>query len=387
MARQFGATWWGRAWVEALEERADGDGGRLSRGRTYARHGKVAAAEVLPGRVVGRVVGKEEYTADVSVRPFTDGQWDSLIDLIVGRAAHAAALLTGELPAGLRDEAAAQGLPILPLASDLVPDCSCPDWGDPCKHAAALSYLIADLIDVDPFVVLLLRGRSRSEILDEVRRRRTELTVAEAEVIDLEAPETEGPEALTMQTWRSECGVLPVVQSPDRVGRPVLIPHHPPVDSGVTMDGMRMLVADAADRAAGFLFDGDDLGLRATVEADGARRAARVATDSESFARLADQLGLEPADLAIGALAWRVGGYEGFRVATEAWRPDPSLLEPGRGVLDGRPRTSGNTVSGGGVQLRLDRSGSWWRFEANDTLGWVLASGGFEDPADAVAQG
>ena len=44
----FGRTWWGRAWVQALEQRARLDPNRLPRGRGYARDG--AVGELLLGR-------------------------------------------------------------------------------------------------------------------------------------------------------------------------------------------------------------------------------------------------------------------------------------------------------------------------------------------------
>ena len=57
MARQFGATWWGQAWVHALEERAALDPNRLARGRTYARQDRVARVEVSAGRITALVRG------------------------------------------------------------------------------------------------------------------------------------------------------------------------------------------------------------------------------------------------------------------------------------------------------------------------------------------
>ncbi len=78
-----------------------------------------------------------------------------------GPCRHLAALLDGEMPAQLVDAARQAGVPLLPQPTELDPDCSCPDWGYPCKHAAALCYAIAATIDTDPFVLFALRGRSR----------------------------------------------------------------------------------------------------------------------------------------------------------------------------------------------------------------------------------
>lgn len=54
---------------------------------------------------------------------------------------------------------------LLPGVGDLDPECDCPDWGNPCVHAGALCYQAAWLLDADPFVLLLLRGRGREEIV------------------------------------------------------------------------------------------------------------------------------------------------------------------------------------------------------------------------------
>lgn len=401
MARQFGATPWGLAWIDAIESRADGDSGRLSRGRTYARQGKVHAVEVLPGRVAGRVTGTglepEEYTADVTVRALSETDWELLIECIVQRAAHAAALLTGALPVALLTDAAAVGVTILPGPDDLQLDCTCPDWGDPCKHVAALCYLITDLIDADPFTVLLLRGRNRSDVLDDLRRAR----LATAPVIDLDAddqagegqlfdagPPVEAPGVDALEHYRRSAAPLPSlpVRSPGflRSARPVAILHRPPIDSGVRLGALEELVIDTARRAVAVIDGERSSGLELPVEADGARRAADLASDPERLVDLADQLAVDASTLAGWAVAWRVGAAAGLDIARTPWRPSSEQLEPGRRALGERARTSANTVNAGGVQLRLDTSARWWRFGANETLGWVLEAGGFEDPVDAL---
>lgn len=171
--RAFAATWWGQAWVTALED-STLDSGRLSRGRTYARQGKVGTTTVAPGQVKAAVQGSRPrpYRASVHLPVLTDTQWDTLLDTVAARAGHLAALLDGEMPAELVDDARQAGVPLLPLPTELDPDCSCPDWGHPCKHAAALCYAIATTIDADPFVLFALRGRSREEVLTQLRARR-----------------------------------------------------------------------------------------------------------------------------------------------------------------------------------------------------------------------
>ena len=172
--RKFGATWWGRAWLAALEQQAGLDPKRLSRGRGYARSGAVGDAVVRPGSVTAPVTGRrpQPYRVGLTVPTFTDADWDRALAVIGGRLGHTAALLSGELPAEVVDDVRAAGLSLLPGPHDLSVSCSCPDWAVPCKHSAALCMVMADVLDEDPFAALLLRGRARDAVLAELRRQR-----------------------------------------------------------------------------------------------------------------------------------------------------------------------------------------------------------------------
>jgi uncharacterized Zn finger protein len=48
--------------------------------------------------------------------------------------------------------------------------CSCPDWGVPCKHLAAVCYVLAEAFDDDPFEMLAWRGQSRDALLAALRQ-------------------------------------------------------------------------------------------------------------------------------------------------------------------------------------------------------------------------
>lgn len=56
------------------------------------------------------------------------------------------------------------------------PECSRPDWGYPCKHAAALCYATAAHLDDGPFWLLQLCGRTKDAVLAALRTRRQALT-------------------------------------------------------------------------------------------------------------------------------------------------------------------------------------------------------------------
>ena len=133
---EFGRTWWGRAWLEALEQRARLDPNRLPRGRDYARGGSVGELIMAPGEVRAQVRGRKThpYEVRIRVRRFTDDEWDRVLTAISARLGHAAALLDGELPPEIADDAAHAGLDLLPGGGEIGPRCTCPDDADPCKH-------------------------------------------------------------------------------------------------------------------------------------------------------------------------------------------------------------------------------------------------------------
>ena len=87
------------------------------------------------------------------------------------------------------------------------------------------------------------------------------------------------------------------------------------------------------------------------------------------------------------AVAWRLAGAAGLTAHDHRWQPEPHLLDAAIDLVGPRPRVNGNIVAGNGMQLRLTPDHRWWRFEADDELGWVLASDGFHEPADALPDG
>ncbi|MYY83545.1 hypothetical protein GT044_20145, partial [Streptomyces sp. SID335] len=177
----FATSWWGNAWIDALEESAL-DQARLARGRTYAREGAVDTITVAPGRIVAYVHGSRPrpYRAEIRMRTMLPEHWDRFLDVVATDPARIAALLDQEMPHALADAADRADVPLLPGARELAPSCTCPDRGHPCKHAAALAYQTARLLDADPFVLLLLRGGEEQDLLDELARRNARRGAAEA---------------------------------------------------------------------------------------------------------------------------------------------------------------------------------------------------------------
>jgi uncharacterized Zn finger protein len=166
----IGRSWWSRRFLQVLESFAIG--GRLGRGRAYARAGQVMSLEVRPGEVAAVVQGSrpEPYRVAVRLAAFPDRVWRRVEAALTAQAIYAARLLAGEMPPDIEDVFAAAGAPLFPRRlADLTMECSCPDFAVPCKHLAATFYLLAEAFDTDPFQILHWRGRDRGRLLGRLR--------------------------------------------------------------------------------------------------------------------------------------------------------------------------------------------------------------------------
>ena len=164
---KIGEQWWSRKFVDILERICDG--GRLARGRTYARKGQVIDFTMTPGAVTGRVQGSrtDPYTVTIKIAAYDEAQWTTISSALAAQALYRAALLAGTMPHEILEVFDGLGLPLFPTRLDM--NCSCPDWSVPCKHASAVLYVLAEAFDDDPFLVLAWRGRARDEVLDALR--------------------------------------------------------------------------------------------------------------------------------------------------------------------------------------------------------------------------
>jgi uncharacterized Zn finger protein len=166
----IGEQWWSRRFIGVLE--SYGMSSRLQRGRSYARRGQVIEFSLASGQVNARVQGSrpQPYRVSISVRPLTGAQWREVESRLAGQALFRARLLAGDMPPEIEQVFADCGTPLFPgSAGDLRMDCNCPDWGVPCKHLAAVCYVLAEAFDADPFAMLAWRGKGRDELLAELR--------------------------------------------------------------------------------------------------------------------------------------------------------------------------------------------------------------------------
>src|SRR5438270_10093712 len=162
----FGQSWWAQRWIAVLE--SFNIGARLGRGRSYARGGQVLSIDVDKGLVKARVQGSrpKPYDIQIKVNVLPAADWKKLARAVAGQALFAAKLLAGEMPQDIEQAFTAAGLSLFPeKLRDLTTSCSCPDWSNPCKHIAAVYYLLGEEVDRDPFLLFQLRGLSREELL------------------------------------------------------------------------------------------------------------------------------------------------------------------------------------------------------------------------------
>jgi len=170
---RIGDTWWSQRFIAVLE--ALGVGGRLQRGKHYARAGQVLHLEIAPGRVTAEVQGSrvKPYRVVITTTVLTPAEWDAAESAMAASAVFLAKLLAGEMPEEIEEAFAGSSGPLFPAACGaLESECSCPDWENPCKHIAAVYFLLAEAFDEDPFLILAWRGRNKEELLTGLRGRR-----------------------------------------------------------------------------------------------------------------------------------------------------------------------------------------------------------------------
>jgi len=165
-SERFGTTWWGRLWITALEQLGDDYELRLHRGKKYAEDGVVSHFSIHPGMIQAKVHGRKTYEVTLALPALTQAQWERAIERIALESRFVASLLAGEMPRGLDEIFRESGASLYPrVPKELQTHCTCPDWANPCKHVAAVCYIIAEVLDRDPWILFDLRGKTKEEIL------------------------------------------------------------------------------------------------------------------------------------------------------------------------------------------------------------------------------
>ncbi|MFF3486517.1 SWF or SNF family helicase [Streptomyces sp. NPDC002701] len=396
--RGFAQSWWGQAWLKALED-ATLDLQQLKAGRRLARAGAVGAVSVRPGRITAVVQDRDRtaHRADVLLQELSEEQWDRFLGMAVERAGHIAALLDREMPPHLVEDAAAAGVELLPGLGDLEAECGCDAW-DHCGHTAALCYQVARLLDQDPFVLLLLRGRGERELLDALQVRSLPPAVGTPAVRQETREGVDAAEAYAAGDILPPLPEAPAV--PAEPGLPPSLDTEAAPAPGVDPAALRFLAAQAAREAHRMLVDALGAGHEERdVEADltPAQDAVRLASGGPGAsvaARLAEGSGRDRESLTLAVRAWEYGGVPGLDVLEAERVVGAETLARARAALESaweegeRPvlRAAGNrwTVVGGRTQLRLGPDGRWWPYR-KERGRWTPAGPPSRDPATALA--
>ena len=162
------ATWWGRAWVRAVEEAAYGESD-LHSARAVSRSGGIGGITIDHGSVVAACYDRAGvWSVSASVPELDPVSRRAFVGVVGTESGHLGALMAGELPHRLVEQAEEAGVELLPYGGELGSACPCAAWVDPCVHALAVMLQVAWLVDGDPWVLLRLRGLSPDDLQAEL---------------------------------------------------------------------------------------------------------------------------------------------------------------------------------------------------------------------------
>jgi uncharacterized Zn finger protein len=154
--------------VRAVEEAAYGESD-IHAGRALSRAGGIGGITVDHGSVVAACYDRSGvWTVSATVPELDPVSHRAFVEVVAGESGHLAALVAGELPHRLVEQAEEAGVELLPYGGELGSACTCDAWVDPCQHALAVMLQVAWLVDGDPSVLLRLRGLSPDDLQSEV---------------------------------------------------------------------------------------------------------------------------------------------------------------------------------------------------------------------------
>lgn len=200
---QASREWWSQRWLDLLDSYRFKK--RLERARNYARQGNVLSIQFTGAKVSAQVQGTEPepYQVSLFLEPFTDEQWQYVIETMSQRAIFAAKLLAGEMPPNIEEVFTTNGLSLFPFTlSEVRSKCSCPDKANPCKHVGAVYYQLGDRFSEDPFVLFQLRGRTKNQIIDALRELRGAHKAVSTESETLQSIPKNSPEGSSTSFWQ-----------------------------------------------------------------------------------------------------------------------------------------------------------------------------------------
>ncbi len=165
---QYGRTWWGKQWLEAFN--GIDESNRLPRGRTYANTGRAYDIIINGTHISAKVQGSRHrpYKVKISLNGFTKTEAKKIRHIIINSPTILAQLVNKQLSQNLPSLLRRQYIDLFPSNWQyLNANCSCPDWAVPCKHIAAVIYLIAAEIDKNPFTVFTINGCNLLDLIGD----------------------------------------------------------------------------------------------------------------------------------------------------------------------------------------------------------------------------
>ena len=172
--RALARTWWGKSWNKNLERYADYSN-RISRGRSYVRHGAVLDLRIDSGKVTALVQGStsKPYEVVISIKAISQTSLRTIKERCKGQVKSLQDLLAGKFPKALGEIFFAEREGLFPNPQAISFNCSCPDWASMCKHVAATLYGIGARFDQDPSLFFKLRGVDTNDFIAQAVKDKT----------------------------------------------------------------------------------------------------------------------------------------------------------------------------------------------------------------------
>ncbi|NHJ33047.1 MAG: hypothetical protein FK732_09295 [Asgard group archaeon] len=186
---KFGNKWWSKKWLETLEFFENDK--RVVQGRFYAREGQIRTMIMAKGCIQAKVQGTKikPYSITIKLRVLNDEEWQNVLEQMTRNAMLFSRLLVDKFPKELEEIFSNFRYPLFPKNdNDLLTSCTCADWANPCKHIAAVYYILSDIFEYDPFTLLFIRGKSRIEIREILRQYQNIITKVESKSLGKKIP-------------------------------------------------------------------------------------------------------------------------------------------------------------------------------------------------------
>lgn len=164
--RKLATHFWGSAWMKQLAHCESG-GMCLAPGRTLLRHGCVLDVHITRCSITALVSAEELYEIELRLAPLDDEQLENLARSCSGHIDSLLSLLEGKVDTAVLKQLCHPESGLLPTPADWQMHCSCPDWAEPCPHAAAAIYAAGCLIDAEPSLLFTLRDIEPAQLLNQ----------------------------------------------------------------------------------------------------------------------------------------------------------------------------------------------------------------------------